>query len=286
MNFFLNTKIFESGKDWEPADKADFEGVLRNFIQILESLLFFPNSVVYYSSSEIETFLTHVDLIVDVYEYEFYELTYLRNLIMNLQGKDWPNHKFHKDDHDYLLQLNGGYTPYSVSNTTIAESTEYKHEYNDATVINIYGLVPGLLEIVDVYRRSLVPPFDSGLIKLSVLLSKGSIIKHVLTNRLPIVFNLNPKHGENRSNAVEENGKTISPLKCSRQEASVFLTKAIGFKSYKELYFYDVVRNEFIEFKPENTPDNSYHGYYPYNQEDIPEDVRSFLRDNILLFET
>lgn len=280
MNFFLNTKIFESGKDWEPADKGEFEGVLGNFIQVLESLVYFPNSTLYYASSEINDFLAHVDLIVGVYEYEHYELAYLRHLIFTLQGVDWLYQKFHRDDHDYILQLDGGYTPYRVSDTTLAEAAEYKDAYDDAAIISVHDSE----SIIDIYRRNIIPPNHSNLVKLSVLSTRATIIKYFLTNRAIIVFNLNPKHGENRINMIVEDGEPVSPLKCSRKEASFFLTKAIGYKGCKELFFYDSVRDEFLEFKPENTPDNKYHGYYPHNQEEIPEEVRTFLRENLHLF--
>ncbi|MFI3306502.1 MAG: hypothetical protein R3Y68_08340 [Rikenellaceae bacterium] len=90
-------------------------------------------------------------------------------------------------------------------------------------------------------------------------------------NRLPErQYNHNPKHGENgRGNQVGE-----SVLMCSQAVAKELLQNALGC-SYesKHLFLFDVVHKCIIEFRNENTANNSYHAFHTSNVSRIPKSV-------------
>ena len=99
--------------------------------------------------------------------------------------------------------------------------------------------------------------------------------------RIPRVFNLNPKHGENGTHVIANKGEKVEMLRCSRHEATNLLTIAKGDKRLtKELYAFDTNHNKFIVFKDENTPNNSYHGYHVDNENEVPKKIRDILRPN------
>jgi|GEM_PF-1944607 len=282
MRFFINLKIFVNGEDWVPIDNAEFEGTFKSFMNMLNCLVFIQPAELYYSSSEMKKLIRNIEEIANLLKYDRFEFTRLRQEILNLEAKDWNEQQFHRNDHDYLLQLSGGYEPYSVKGTSVAEGTEYKHNDNDAIILNLNNadLHP---DVVHVNRVSLKPPLKMDMVNINVFSSKETVVRYFLTNRGGLNFNYNPKHGQNRTEIRVVGGEVISPLECSENEASVLLMKSIGYKNRKELYAFDSVRNKFIEFKSENTI-NTYHGYHSHDQEEIPKEVRDFLRNNYRLF--
>jgi hypothetical protein len=99
-----------------------------------------------------------------------------------------------------------------------------------------------------------------------------------LHRRPPRVFNINPKHGEQRQTVRIVNGETISPLRCSRADAQLLLNTAIGI-SARELYNIDLKFSEIIVFKNEgSTPQNTYHGYHvSMSSAEVPSSIRAKL---------
>jgi hypothetical protein len=96
----------------------------------------------------------------------------------------------------------------------------------------------------------------------------------IVENRQKRNFNLNSKHGERGVGAHKGNkGDKVDALLCSRDEAQIFLNKAIGdSRKTTELYNFDLQHQKFIVFKFENeTPQNQYHGYHPSNQDEISQ---------------
>lgn len=79
------------------------------------------------------------------------------------------------------------------------------------------------------------------------------------------------------------NGKIVSPLECTQQEARKLVKLTIGDRKDKDLFFYDKSRDKYIRFKYDNTDPKTYHAIYPHDQ-DIPKKVKDFLKDNIDLF--
>ncbi|KAA6347565.1 hypothetical protein EZS27_004964 [termite gut metagenome] len=99
-----------------------------------------------------------------------------------------------------------------------------------------------------------------------------SLHKWFEENRLPKrVFNLNPKHGENGKGKYKK--KDVSSLYSSHDEAEILLHKAIDEDSAKRLYFYDKKYKKYIEFRNENTPQNTYHAFH-IEQNEIAEEVK------------
>ena len=87
-------------------------------------------------------------------------------------------------------------------------------------------------------------------------------------NRRPVrKFHLNPKHGENGKGAhPEHKGDKVSVLLCSGDEAAVLLNKAIGVNAEsKTLFFRDVNRDKYIEFKCEGN--QVFHGFHLDDEE-------------------
>jgi hypothetical protein len=81
-------------------------------------------------------------------------------------------------------------------------------------------------------------------------------------NRLPErIFNLNPKHGENGKGNIP--GESI--LLCSKEKAQCLLHKAVGDSSNPTLFYYDEEYGRYMEFKNENTGNNTYHAFHIEN---------------------
>lgn len=73
------------------------------------------------------------------------------------------------------------------------------------------------------------------------------------------VFELNPKHGECRSEVRYESGRKVSPLKCTKEYAQKLLHMAFGQKEGL-VWAYDDEANQLLEFKWQS--DFVWHGYH------------------------
>jgi hypothetical protein len=105
------------------------------------------------------------------------------------------------------------------------------------------------------------------------------LIDWFAVNRQPARnFHVIDKHGENKQDIRIINGEKVSPLRCSKSEASDLLQTAIGEK-VGELVNNDNKRGYYIVFKHEgNNPQNMYHGYHAdYLSNEVKDTIKLML---------
>jgi len=128
-----------------------------------------------------------------------------------------------------------------------------------------------LLNFTDLYAtRAFLPIIkDCGeencpqLVGIPQVIDKNKLEVWLSQNRPPRVFSNNPKHGESGKGVRTHKGEKVSALLCNAQEAQKLLDTAIGCaKITDRLYNFDRKYGKYIVFEDENTPNNTYHGYY------------------------
>lgn len=286
MKVFINENISVPNSIWDPLSIDDFRENIKNLLESLGCFDFFNESQLYYNSKGINQLIEDLGIANEVNSYNLFdEVAQLRQAIIDLDATDWSENKLHKDDYNYIVQLDAGFTPYNSKNTSIAEATEYLHNDFNVSVLNFKSSEFNTYDIIKVNRVNINPPQDMILYNLGSYFTKEGTIKYYLKNRDKIEYNHNPKHGENHTSTKEHSGKKIvSPLECTQEEAKEFVKLTVGDRKSKDLFFYDESRDKYIRFKYDNTDNpKTYHAFYPHDQ-DIPDRVKDFLKINIGLF--
>lgn len=281
MKAFINENILVPGKTWEPLNKEDFEDNIKKIIDAITCFGFFNESQLYFNALGIKHLLEDLNLIDGVEEYFLSnKIVQLREVIKKYDAIDWSENKLQKNDINYLVQLDGGYTPVPSNGTSIAEACEYSFTGEKTVVLNFPASVFNTYDVIKINRVNVNPPKDMVLVKIACLYKTIDSIRYYFENREAIGYKHHNKHGENHNVVKYEDGKPISPLKCKISEAVKLLKLSVGSKKSNELFAYDFERGEFIEFKYDNTENpKGYHGYHPHNQK-IPADVEKFINDN------
>ena len=88
------------------------------------------------------------------------------------------------------------------------------------------------------------------------------------------VFDLNPKHGECRKEVWYENGRKISPLKCTKEQAQKLLHLAFGLKD-RHVWAYDIEEGQLMEFKRHS--DFVWHGYHIDKEDEKERNIPTWL---------
>ena len=88
------------------------------------------------------------------------------------------------------------------------------------------------------------------------------------------LFELNPKHGECRKDVRYENGRKISPLKCTKEQAQKLLHLAFGLKD-RHVWAYDPKEGQLMEFKRHS--DFVWHGYHIDKEDERERNIPSWL---------
>lgn len=284
MHVFINGKINANG-NWEPADRFEFESVIRELLNSIKCIEFFTGSKLYYNSEELRNLFEDLDLMDGVEKFGLFdEIKQLREYIKQSGAIDCAENQLHKSNYSYLVQLGDGFCPYPTKDSSLAEACEFKHQGYKTLVLNFSSSSEfNTYNLIKIIRADLSPPKDMDLVKVESVHDKKNLVKYYLKNR-EVEYNHNFKHPENSTEVTNQNGEIISPLECSVIQAAELLKVSVGHKSVKELFSFDSNRNKFIEFKPESNSNNKYHGYHPSNQK-IPTKIEYFLKDNFSLFD-
>lgn len=283
MKVFINDRVYLSGKDWVP-DEAEFNHNMDSLLDLLNCFNFLKECQIFYNGEGFKVIFQNLSLVNEYFLTN--KVDHLRTMIDEIDAVDWTQSTIQKMNYVYFLQLNGGGTTYNVTGESLAEAAEYKHINQKAVIINFISSDFNISNTVYVNKSNAIPPNDMILLSLEVINSKNDMLEFFLENREEIIFNLNSKHGENHNIVKYDNGKVISPLECTKEDANIILKLSIGgsIKS-KELYAYDEKREKFIIFKSDNTSNpKSFHGYHPHDQNEIPEKIKSFLVSNLIFF--
>jgi hypothetical protein len=280
MNVFFNERLKLDGSYWLPETTEAFDEVLSNFSSTLNSLKFYTEVVVHYSSEDMKILLNNFQQIADWSSLNSEaKINLIRALLLEVNAKDWNKHKLQRDDMIYLLQESVGQTTHSVNTTSLAEATEYKFGQQKVAVINLtHSEYAGSVPIL-VNRSSLNPPRAMHILELDTFKDNKDLVAHIIENWFQRTYNHNPKHGENGKNVKHNKGEDVSPLECSIEEASQLLKFAVSTRNKAELYVYDDPRKKFIVYKAES--EHVYHGYHPIDQDEVPQEVKNFLLRNL-----
>jgi hypothetical protein len=242
-----------------------FESFANELNEIINSINV-ENYVGYYDSQNIENFLLHFKELENLYPD-------LPRALIRETIKDWDNWR-----HDTQNIEENSYEIFNqkITNNTFCEIAERKihNKEDNFPLLNHHAM--------SVSMRITVLVNSVETIEIYNLSGLKNIQKWFTLNRIPKRnFHTIPKHGENRQEVKIEDGKTISPLRCSVAKAQELLNTAIGF-SIDELYQLDNDFDEVIVFKFENdTPQNQYHGYHICKtSSEIPNEIKKRLQIN------
>lgn len=261
--FLLLPKYQESQDDQSPY-LCSFElkepDDIQSFLRIIEDINDFfthENYQNYYDSDNVKAFAYPLNELEDCYPDQ---TTYLRSLLRSWEN--WRESSLQEEEDSFC------FSDLPISNDTLCEIAKRKttNSQNTYLLVNHSALN---------HTKAIIVICNKNKIQIDQC---GGSIKHISqwfeTNRKPTrTFHLNPKHGENGIGAYHKNkGEEVSILLCSKQEAEIMLQKALGTFNAPTLYYYDEVNQKYIEYKFENTPNNSYHAFH-IDKERVPKDV-------------
>ena len=243
---YLNCYKLKSEKDLD-----SYLEKLRLFLDCINR----ENYVGYYDLENIESFIKPLTILGE----EFYpqSLGHLRSSL-----KEWEELDVYNTEND-SLDLNG----LTISNDILCEIAKRanKNKNNSHLLINH--------EAYDCQSH-----IDSLYSRINVKISQCAVCQKEAanwfnSNRRPVrVYNHNQKHGENgRGNQIGE-----SKLLCDRVAAEKMLHNASG--DYKStLYYFDNNHGKYIEYKYENTPNNSYHAFHVDDKNRVPKNIKDII---------
>ncbi len=276
MNVFLNERLKLDGSDWVPESEEPFNEVVSNLSAILNSFKFYTQVVVCYSSVDMKLLLNNFQEIAGMIAGKFDDkINLIRTLLLEVNAMDWQKHKMQRNDMIYFHQESVGERTRNVTNTSLAEATEYKFNQQKIAVVNLSHSEYTDSIPIHINRSTLNPPKAMQMYRLDAFENKKDLLAFILENWYQRKYNHNPKHGENGKNVKHNKGEEVSPLECSIQEATELLKFAVSTRGKRELYMYDQARNKFIIFKAES--EQVYHGYHPIDQDEVPQEVKDFL---------
>jgi len=281
MKVFLNERIFIYGEDWISDDGQEILNNLDRLIASLNCFNFHTEASVHYGGSELSRLLTNFNALDSLHDYALTNPIDRFRLILNeIEAIDWEQQCLHTNGHLYQYVSDGVTQLHCINGTSVAEAAEYRYTGEEVGLLNLFSSKFNDENPTCVLRKDVNARIEPVLLKLPSFVTKANTADFVVSKRVERKYNLNPKHGENRKAQIFSNGEIVSPLECSEKEAADLLPKAVGFrKKASELYAYDEARGKFMVFKRENTPNNSYHSYHPTNQNEVDQEVKTFLME-------
>lgn len=272
MHFFLNDKLKLSGEAWY-GNEVEFKEIILNLCEILNCFHFHIDNKFYYSSIGMGLLMQNFKEIDEMTDGVYSDnINAIRILLEGIHAIDWERDKVQKADVLYFHQLNLGGNTQSVNDTSLAEACEFKYLTEIVSIINLKYSEYNNEEPININRSLINPPRNMDILSISGFDMKNRIIDFIIANRNR-TYNHNPKHGEN--NLAKHNDDNISPLECSIEEATNLLKFAVTTRSKNELYVFDEKNDKYLIYKSDST--NSYHGYHPINQNEVPKSVKEFL---------
>lgn len=258
-------------------EEAQLQFFLKEFSTSVEWIYREKNTKSFYSAENVQRFLDNFEGFRD--DYLFDPASEIGDILSN--AYNWQEQPEQQKNCTYFIWHEQ--TANLVLNHTLSELAERQEKNKEQSFLlfNFHGgsfqskKITLLKEIREDNLLLLLSPFDQ-------VNNEQELYEWIVENRQKRNFNLNPKHGENGVGAHKKNkGDTIDTLLCSRNEAQIFLHKAIGdTRKTTELYYFDTTHQKFIVFKFENeTPQNQYHGYHPTNQDEIPHEFKQLIKD-------
>jgi len=249
-----------------------------NLSSILNSFKFHTEVVIYYSSIDMKLLLNNFQEIAGLTPGNFDDkINLIRALIGEVNARDWQKHKRQREDMIYFHQESVGEKTHNVTNTSLAEATEYRFNQQKVAVVNLSHSDYNDSIPIHINRSTLIPPRAMDMFRLDTFKDQKDLLAYIIDNWYQRRYNHNPKHGENGKNIKQNKDEEVSPLECSIKEARELLKFAVSTRNKAELYMYDGVRNKFIIYKAES--EQVYHGYHPIDQDEVPQEVKDFLNE-------
>lgn len=240
---------------------------ILNIINSIDKICRFisiENYVGYYDADNISAFLYPVEALEECYPNIE---TRMRKVMANW-GENWRAKKVQRDTESYVYQSR------PIKDDTLCEIAERKAVSIDGSAFllvnqNAISDTPASIQVTRNQTE----------LDLEVRKADFKAVSEWFQNhRKPQrIFNLNPKHGENGKGAhPKHDNKKVSVLKCNKEDAKNLLHKAIG-NDLRNLFFFDKVYNQYIEFKRES--ENTYHGFHldVMDEKRVPEDIKAMI---------
>lgn len=278
MKIFLNERINRDGSEWIPDNRNELEANAVQLFETLESFHFLPEATVNYSSVEFGLLLNNIALVSDINDYSITNVAHqLRMMLFEVDAIDWSVSRSQRPDHIYYFIANLASENINITGSSVAEAIENKVNGEKVAMINFTSSNFNELEIMNLLRVDVNPPNKMSKVDLEFITSRNSCVTFYNLNYKPRVYNWNPKHGENGKGMIPNKDEIVSPLECSRDEASKFLEDAIGYRKSNELYNYDPTNSKFLVWKCESKENNVFHAYHPVDQNEVDIEVKEFI---------
>lgn len=278
LNIYFSVYDFENSHIYAEIQKeSDLTQLLKQIESLLDASQIEKNGQLYYDSEELKIFIEQISLISDAGDF------YLTNPKMLFydwlqNATDWRKSPKQNPNHYYFAWVVESQSVVSQQNKVIAELIEHALSSQIGLLVNFFQKLPS--RGFHLSFKDYIPHDDHNpmFVKIFHATNQEELEKWLFANRTPRLFNLNPKHGENRQEIRYEKGEEISPLRCSKEEAQQLLQNALGHLGVRDLFNYDKIHQKFIIFKDDNTPQNSYHGFHVENESKVPQRVRQLLK--------
>lgn len=278
MIVFLNTRMMINGSEWVPETAPEFISNITTLFETLKCFIFLNEASIQYSSVEIDFLLNNLECFE---EFSDYSITNprdrLRIILMEIESYDWTMFQKQKTDYLYHFVSDIGVTTTNVTGTSIAEACEYKFEGAEVALLNLSSSQFNGKDSLNILRNNINPPKDLSSHPLAFISEVNQSVVYYHTNRKKRKYNWNPKHGQDGKGLMSNKDEEVSPLECTKEQATILLETAVGYRKSTELYVFDSDRNKIMVFKCDSKESNSYHSYHPINQSEVEEEVRKFL---------
>lgn len=212
----------------------------------------------YYSGELMDEWEEWFKLFSEEYPEPSYRL--LKAALLNSDAMRWEEDR--KTDASFQIDTMGG----RLTDNIVAEAAFVRCQSQKQVVllINASALSVGDNSITFSCDEGRTYPYTLDIRNLSV----KEIAFYLSKTRYPErVFEVTPKHGECRREVRYENGRKISPLKCTKEQAQKLLHLAFGLKD-RHVWAYDIEEEQLMEFKRHS--DFVWHGYH-IDEEDEQE---------------
>ena len=237
VNLFLLLPESEPSYQWMIANSDFIEEEKINWFvkKLADSMkaIELENYIGFFDAENIRNFSAVFDELKELYPAP--PLRLFRSILK--EWENWREEPVPSDEKDYCV------FGQSIEDHTICEIAERLNgeTENNHALFNHHAL--SIQDDIEVISQKAIS------VTIPNLTDRSRLIRWFAENRLPQRnFQVTLKHGENRQDVRTVNNETISPLRCSVQDAQDLLKTAIG-ETKKELFNYDFNYNEFIVFK-------------------------------------
>lgn len=219
----------------------------------------------YYSGELMDEWQEYFKQYSEEYPAPSYNL--LKAVLLNSEAIRWEEDR--RTDTSFQIDVIGG----RLANNIVAEAAHERYQYPKRVVLLINA------SALSADENSLAFSCDGGKTYPYTLdirdLNVNEIALYLSERRYPKrVFELNFKHGECRKEARYENGRKISPLKCTKAQAQQLLHLAFGLKD-RHVWAYDIKEGQLMEFKRHS--DFVWHGYHIDDEDERDRNIPPWL---------